>query len=162
VSGTGNTRTVTITNISGDGTLGISIKAGTAIDVIGQKAPAAGPSPKFVVDNTAPKVTIGAPIVTARRVIFATAVDYIITITETNLSSVTLTESDITLVSTTGVTATKVLTKIDDTHYRVSLSNFSGQDTIGISVASGIAQDAVGAFSVGPINSAKILVYSFA
>jgi len=162
VSGTGNTRTVTITNITGDGTLGISIKAGTAIDAIGQKAPAAGPSQKFVVDNTAPKLTIGAPVVTARKVIFTTAVDYIITITETNLASVTLTESDITLVSATGITATKVVTKIDATHYRVSLSNFSGHDSVGISVAAGVSQDAAGAFSVGPINSAKLLVYSFA
>jgi len=163
VSGTGNTRTVTITNITGDGTLGISIKAGTAIDAIGQAAPAAGPSQKFVVDNTAPKVTIGAPIVTTRKVIFTTAVDFIITITETNLASLNLTESDITLNSATGtVTATKVLTKIDETHYRVSLSNFSGKDTIWISVAAGVAEDALGAFSAGPINSAKLLVYSFA
>jgi len=161
VTGSGNTRTVTISNITGNGTLGISIKAGTAIDAIGQKAPAAGPSQKFVVDNIVPKVTIGSPIVTARKLIFTTAVDYIITITDTNLSPVTLTASDITLMSASGVTATKVVTKIDETRYRVSLSNFSGQDSIWISVAAGIAEDAVGAFSAGPINSAKILVYSF-
>jgi len=66
--------------------------------------------------------------VTARKASFATAVDYTITITETNQSSVTLTESDIPLVSTTGVRATKVLTQIDEMPYRVSLSNFSGRE----------------------------------
>jgi len=161
VSGSGNTRTVTITKITGDGTLGISIKAGTATDASGQKAPAAGPSDKFVVDNTAPKVTIGSPIVTARNFIFTTAVEYIITITEANLASVNLTENSITLNSAKGVTARIVVTQIDETHFRVSLSNFSAQDSIWISVGAEVAQDTLGVLSAGPINSAKILIYSF-
>jgi hypothetical protein len=53
-SGTGLTRTITISNISGDGTIGISILAGTASDTSGNLAPAAGPSDTFAVDNTAP------------------------------------------------------------------------------------------------------------
>jgi hypothetical protein len=53
VSGTGNTvRTITISNITGiDGILGISIDAGTASDLAGNLAPAAGPSATFAVDN---------------------------------------------------------------------------------------------------------------
>ncbi|WP_439623756.1 beta strand repeat-containing protein [Gemmata sp.] len=47
-AGTGPVRTVTISNITGDGTLGISIAAGTAVDVAGNLAPAAGPSTTFV------------------------------------------------------------------------------------------------------------------
>jgi len=58
VSGTGTTRTVTISNVSGDGTLGINIAAGTASDLAGNTAPAAGPSTTFTVDSTAPTVTI--------------------------------------------------------------------------------------------------------
>ncbi|MBA4191955.1 MAG: hypothetical protein C0467_28580, partial [Planctomycetaceae bacterium] len=49
VTGTGKTRTVTIRNIRGNGTLSISILAGTAIDTAGNKALAAGPSSPFVV-----------------------------------------------------------------------------------------------------------------
>jgi hypothetical protein len=57
VSGTGTTtRTVTISSISGDGTLGISIAAGTAIDGSSNLALAAGPSYTFTVDNTAPYI----------------------------------------------------------------------------------------------------------
>jgi subtilisin family serine protease len=47
-------RAITISNITGDGTLGISIKANTASDIAGNKALAFGPSEIFTVDNTAP------------------------------------------------------------------------------------------------------------
>jgi hypothetical protein len=43
-SGTGTTRTVTISNITGTGTLGIAIDAGSASDQAGNLAAAAGPS----------------------------------------------------------------------------------------------------------------------
>jgi hypothetical protein len=56
VNGTGNTRTVTISGVSGDGSLGISIAAGTASDAAGNLAGAVGPSATFVVDNTPPTV----------------------------------------------------------------------------------------------------------
>ncbi|MEI7672727.1 MAG: chitobiase/beta-hexosaminidase C-terminal domain-containing protein, partial [Deltaproteobacteria bacterium] len=57
VSGTGNTVwTATISGITGDGTLAISIAAGTASDAAGNKTIAAGPSAAFTVDNTPPVV----------------------------------------------------------------------------------------------------------
>jgi autotransporter-associated beta strand protein len=49
-----STRTVTISSITGDGTLGISIAAGTASDLAGNSAPAAGPSATFGVSNYVP------------------------------------------------------------------------------------------------------------
>jgi hypothetical protein len=52
VSGTGSTRTVSISNVTGiDGILGISIASGTASDLAGNTALAAGPSATFTVDN---------------------------------------------------------------------------------------------------------------
>jgi hypothetical protein len=51
VSGSGNTRTVTISSITGKGTLGISIAANTATDLSGHHAPAAGPSAAFTVNH---------------------------------------------------------------------------------------------------------------
>ena len=53
VKGSGLSYTVTVRNITGDGSLGISIAAGTASDLAGNLAPAAGPSTTFTVDNTA-------------------------------------------------------------------------------------------------------------
>src|SRR5439155_8785503 len=52
VTGSGTTRTVTLSSLTGNGTLGISIAAGTATDTAGNTAPAAGPSATFTVDNT--------------------------------------------------------------------------------------------------------------
>ena len=49
-SSSANTRTVTLSGITGYGTLGISIDAGTAIDSTGNTAPAAGPSSTFTVN----------------------------------------------------------------------------------------------------------------
>ncbi|MCC2606111.1 tandem-95 repeat protein [Planctobacterium marinum] len=55
--GTTNSPVVNLTNIAGDGTLGISIEAGTARNG-DRQAGSAGPSPTFSVDNTAPTVSI--------------------------------------------------------------------------------------------------------
>jgi len=56
VSGSGTTtRTVTISGITGDGTLGIYVSnAGTGTDDAGNPTPEAGPSATFNVDNTPP------------------------------------------------------------------------------------------------------------
>ena len=60
VTGTGLTRTVTISSITGNGTLGISIAAGTASDLPGNLAPAAGPSTTFNVVGTTTTITNAA------------------------------------------------------------------------------------------------------
>jgi fibronectin type 3 domain-containing protein len=58
VSGAGATRTVTISNLTGGGMVGISIATGTASDTLGNLFPAAGASATFMVD-TGP--TVSAP-----------------------------------------------------------------------------------------------------
>ena len=47
-----------ISGITGDGTLGISIAAGTATDLAGNSAPASSASTTFTVDNTAPTIAL--------------------------------------------------------------------------------------------------------
>lgn len=55
VTGAGtSTRTVTLSSFTGNGTVGISIAAGTATDAAGNPSPAAGPSSTITVDNMAP------------------------------------------------------------------------------------------------------------
>jgi len=51
LTGSGTSYTVTISNIAGNGTLGISIDAGTATDLAGNAAPASDPSVTFVVSQ---------------------------------------------------------------------------------------------------------------
>ncbi|MCE9562506.1 MAG: FG-GAP-like repeat-containing protein [Planctomycetes bacterium] len=58
--GSGLAKTVTISNITGSGTLGISLAAGTASDTAGNLAPAAGPSATFNVVNITPPATTAA------------------------------------------------------------------------------------------------------
>ncbi len=58
VSGSGtSSRTVTVSNVAGNGTLGISLAANTASNT-DNNAPATGPSATATVDNTAPVITI--------------------------------------------------------------------------------------------------------
>ena len=52
ITGAGATRTVTLQGVYGNGTLGIKIAAGTASDLAGNLAPAAGPSATFQVTGT--------------------------------------------------------------------------------------------------------------
>ena len=146
--GTGLTRTVTISNISGDGTLGISLAAGTASDLAGNQAPAAGPSQTFVVDNTAPTGTIGAPSST----ITATGpISYLVTYADANFNTSTLAASDITLNATGTATGTLGVSGTGLTR-TVTISNISGNGTLGISLAAGTASDLAGnlAPAVGP------------
>ncbi len=51
VTGSGTIYTVTISNITGSGSLGISIAAGTASDLAGNLAPAAGPAATFAISS---------------------------------------------------------------------------------------------------------------
>lgn len=57
VSGTGNIRTVTVSAITGTGTLGISVAPGTALDTSGNSYPAAGPSSTFEVNAARAQIT---------------------------------------------------------------------------------------------------------
>ena len=62
VSGTGlELRTVTLSNCTGSGTVGISVAAATAADLTGNLALAAGPSTPFGLDNTPPAIAITNP-----------------------------------------------------------------------------------------------------
>jgi len=58
VSGSGLVWTVTVSGITGDGSIGIVLAAGTATDAAGNAAGAAGPSVTFAVDNTAPAAPV--------------------------------------------------------------------------------------------------------
>ncbi len=57
VTGSGTTRTVTLSSITGSGSLGITIASGTASDTAGNLTPAAGPSTTFTV-TAPPTVTL--------------------------------------------------------------------------------------------------------
>jgi len=62
LSGSGTSYTVTISNISGNGTLGISVGAGYAVDLAGNTDAGAGPSSTVnVVPNVSPSISYAGP-----------------------------------------------------------------------------------------------------
>ncbi len=63
ISGSGNTRTITISNLSGNGTLGISLAEGTATDAAGNLAPAVSLSKVFTVGVPTQVPTAGVDVV---------------------------------------------------------------------------------------------------
>ncbi|HTI69860.1 MAG TPA: DUF4347 domain-containing protein, partial [Candidatus Limnocylindria bacterium] len=146
VSGSGTTRTVTLSGITGSGTLGISIASGTGSDVAGNLAPGAGPSTTFTVDNTAPTVSIGSP---SASLTAGGPVSYTVTYSDANFQSSTLSAGNITVNSTGSASASSVVVSGSGTTRTVTLSGITGNGTLGISIASGTATDLAGNTSGG-------------
>jgi gliding motility-associated-like protein len=140
VTGSGLTRTVTISSITGDGTLGISIAAGTATDLATNLAPAAGPSTTFTVDNTAPTISISAPSASST---VSGPITYTVTYADANFNSSTLSTGNITLNTTGGATGSIAVTGSGLTR-TVTISSITGTGTLGISIPSGTATDLAG------------------
>ena len=135
VSGTGaSTRTVTISGITGNGTLSISIAAGTAKNVAGNTATAAGPSAAFTVDNIRPTVSMSTP---SRNSTSASRIPMTVIFSEGVFN---FTSSDVSVTNGT-----------------INMSSFSGSGTtysfnviptangqVTVNIAAGVAQDAAG------------------
>lgn len=90
VTGSGlSTRTVTISSITGDGTIALTVLRGVALNSVGVRTAQAGPSMAFSVDNTAPILkSMAATPVLAR---LGTAVTISFAVSEALASSPTLT-----------------------------------------------------------------------
>ncbi|MBI4664133.1 MAG: hypothetical protein HY735_35500, partial [Verrucomicrobia bacterium] len=148
VSGSGSTRAVTISGITGNGTLGIAIASGTATDQAGNLAPAAGPSAAFTVDNTSPVVTISPP---STNITTIGSVRYTVSYADANFQSSTLTGGRITLNKTGTADGTVSVSGSGNTR-TVSISNITGDGSLGISIAAGTARDQAGntAAAAGP------------
>ena len=153
VSGSGSTRTVTISGITGDGTLGISIAAGTASDRVGNLAPAAGLSGTFSVGNTPPTVTISPP---STNLTASSAVSYTVSYSDANATTVSLSANDVTLNKTGNASGTVSVSGTGSTR-TVTVSNITGDGSLGISTAAGTASDRAGnlAAVAGPSGTFK-------
>src|SRR5439155_1147173 len=94
---TGATRTITISSITGNGTLGISIDASSGMDQAGNVSLAAGPCATVTVNNSAPTVTLSAP---SKTITNTGPVTYTVTYTSANFKSSTLSTANVHLNST--------------------------------------------------------------
>jgi len=150
VTGTGTTRTVTISAITGEGTLGISLPAGTATDLAGNSAPAAGPSATFTCDSILPAISIGAPSAASTK---NGPVTYTVTYSDTNFSSSTLTAANVTLAKTGTATGTVTVDIGSGATRTVTISSISGTGTLAISIAAGTARDVAG--NLAPLSGSS-------
>ncbi len=138
-TGTGATRTITVTPTGGNGSLGITIDEGSAVDLAGNVSPAARSS-TFVVDNTAPTVTIGGP---ASAYTATGPITYTVTYADAYFASSSLTASNVTL-NATGTASGTVNVTGSGTSYRVTINNIIGNGTLSISLPAGTAVDQAG------------------
>lgn len=153
--GTGMTRTVTVTNIKGDGTLGIALVANTAADVLGNLAGAAA-SAAVTVDNTPPTVAIAAP---EGPVSPGGSVVFTVTYADPNFAGSTLTAADVRLNRDGTVSGTVTVTGTGTTRL-VTVSGVTGTGCLGISLAAGTAADTAGNLAPAAGPSAMVAVFS--
>lgn len=136
--------TVTISNITGDGTLGITIAAATSSDNAGNDDVGAGPSTTFNVDNTVPTAAIGNPSSTD-----ANTGPVTFGITYTGADSVNLSSGDITLNKTGTADGDVSVSDSTTDNPTVTISNITGDGTLGITIASGVSSDNAGNTDTG-------------
>ncbi|WP_439622718.1 FG-GAP-like repeat-containing protein [Gemmata sp.] len=151
--GSGATRTVTITDIKGDGALRIALVANTAADVLGNLAGAAV-SAAVTVDNTPPTVTIAAP---EGPVAAGGTLVFTVTYADPNFAGSTLTAAEVTLNADGTATGTVTVTGTGATRL-VTVSGITGTGCLGISLAAGTANDAAGNLAPAAGPSAMVRV----
>ncbi|HEX3149058.1 MAG TPA: hypothetical protein VHR66_13335 [Gemmataceae bacterium] len=157
VSGTGNTRTVVLNNIQGDGTITIKIAAETASDLSENLAGPAGPTDPFTVDNTPPAVQIGNPSPTTTA---AGPVTWLIMVNDAHLvTPVALNANQVIQVGSPGnVHGDVTVDPVSDNQVRVRVSNIrGGAGTLGIQLPTGWAVDKAGN-GAGQAESTAVMV----
>ncbi len=149
VSGSGtSTRTVKLSGITGDGTLGFSIPTGTASNASGPEANG-GTSATFGVVNTAPTVSIGAPSASSTS---TGPVTYTVTYTGVDDTFTTLSASNVTLNRTGTADGTVSVSGSGET-VTVTVSSITGDGTLGITIPPGTASNLAGSDTRGAESS---------
>ncbi len=103
--------------------------------------PSSGSS--FTVDNTAPTISISSP-----SALFTKSGPITYIATYTDATSITLADIDVTLNTTGGATGTINVSPNDETTRKISISNISGDGTLGISINTNTASDITGNISL--------------
>lgn len=152
--GTGTTRTVTLTNITGDGWLGISIDAGSASDQAGNLSSSAGPSETFIVDNTRPQVEIGEPAEVGGGIRFS------VLFTDFSTVAGNLSASNVHLNTTGTGTGTLSFESVSPAFWTVLVTPVSGSGSVSISIDGGAATDLAGNPSEAAGPSTQQLVHT--
>ena len=155
-SSSGTTRTVTLSGMTGNGTLGISIASGTATDYAGNTAPAAGPSSTVTVDTIVPSVTINQAAGQTDPTI-STPISFTVVFSEpvTNFTT-----GDVSLSGSAGAT-TATVTGSGST-YSVAVTGMTQSGTVTATIATGVALDAAANVNSASTSTDNAVSYSSA
>lgn len=157
VDGTGDyLRTVTLEDLSGDGTIGISIPSGTATRFTDSQ-PASGATSlvSVEVDNTPPALAISAPSIAKTN---TGPVNFTLTFTGASAVDVQAEDIEVSGVGADTVTADIAVVNGTSMHPTVVLSNLAGDGSVAITVGSGVAVDLVGNTSVEASSAETVTV----
>ena len=138
VSGSGTTRTVTISGITGNGTLGIALDRGHGLRFGGKHGNWSKAKYHIPVDNTAPTVTINQAAGQADPTMNS-PINFTVVFSKAVTDFAT---GDVTLSGTAGAT-TAVVTG-SGTTYNVAVSGMTGSGTVIADIAAGKAHDSAG------------------
>ncbi len=153
VSGSGTTYDVTVTGMTADGTVTITLPAGAAHDGAGIPSDVATSTVNY--DTIAPTVTINqaagqADPTNASPINFSAVFSEVVTDFATG---------DVTLSGTAGATTALVTDTGDHMHYNVAVSGMTHDGTVIASLAAGVAHDAAGNASVASTSADNTVTY---
>lgn len=141
LAGSGAAYTVDVSNVSGDGEIGIQVGTSNAWDLAGN-GNKAGAQTNYVIDQTAPTVSVSSPSSTLTS---TNPVSY--TITYLGADLVSLTTDDVSLNQTGTATGTVAVTGSGSSNRTVTISSLTGDGTLGITLPAGTARDSAGNFA---------------
>ncbi|MEZ5385248.1 MAG: LamG-like jellyroll fold domain-containing protein [Prosthecobacter sp.] len=133
-SGSGDSYTVTLTGVDGDGTLKIAVNTGSDVtDVLGNPLDTSVTSAAVTIDNTGASVTAIVPATTGPT--NANTVAFIVTFDEavTGLDAL----ADLVITSTSSAAATGASFSGSGTNWTVTLTGVSGDGTLKLAIATG-------------------------
>ena len=151
-----NVWTVTLGNISGNGKLGITVKAGSATDGVGLAAGASKASATFTADTVKPALTVKPNVTTTG----GGPVTFIVRAVDANLATFNLLKSQVTFVGG-ALLADVSVARVGAAVWRVTVSNIRSGTGVGsfhITLPEGLAVDKAGNTSAGPVSSPEVAV----
>ncbi len=141
---------ISISGCTGEGTLKLQISSGSAMDLVGNLAPALGLSSAVTIDNTGPAISLSAPSVSSAN----TSTNIVYTATVSNAASFNLLASDILFSGAGSTDCAASISGLSLTSATITVTGCSGNGAMHINIKAGVAKDSLNNSSAAtPISS---------
>jgi hypothetical protein len=153
----GTTYNVAVSGMTGDGTVIASLPAGAATDGANLSAASTSADNSVLYDATSPDVTINQAVGQSDSA-NASPINFTVVFTEPVTGFAT---GDVTLSGTAGATTGTVaeIAPNDGTTFNLAVSGMTGDGSVIVSIAAGMAQDGVGNLSTASTSADNTVVY---